>query len=290
MGLLSALALARLPRYGPWGWPWLNDRRRLIWDDMMRERCQPVYLGDDVVLSTVLGRFKMFLDSRDRSIAPHLMKDGYWEISVTEVLSKILRGHMVVADVGANHGYFTIVMAEKCQSGHVYAFEPNPKIADLLRRNVEVNGFGGHVSCWSDPLADEDGRELHYVVDQHMSGGGHLVEEGAVDGRPSMLLRTRRLDMMPGACEAEVVKIDAEGSEPSIWRGMAGMIAGTRLHVVLLEFAPVRYADPAAFLAEITGAGFALSYIDGYYGVVSISPEDLLNDRSRGEWMLLLRR
>lgn len=290
MGVLSALALSRLPRYKPQGWPWLNDKRRLVWDGMVRARCQPVYVGDDTVLSTVLGRFKMYLDSRDVSIAPHLIKDGYWEIWVTEVLSKILRRRMIVADVGANHGYFTLVMAEKCQAGHVYSFEPNPRIAALLRRNVEVNGFGGYVSWCGDPLSDQDGRELHLVVDEQMSGGGHLVEEHAVAGRPNLLLKTRRLDMMPGACDAEVVKIDAEGSEPAIWRGMAGMIAGTKLHVVLLEFAPVRYADPAAFLAEIVSGGFSLAYIDGYYGVVPISPEDLLNDRSRGEWMLLLRR
>jgi FkbM family methyltransferase len=290
MGWLGALALTSLPRYRPKGLPWLNDKRRAIWDDLIRARCQPVYVGDDKVLCTVLGRFKMYLDSRDLSIAPHLMKDGYWEIWVTEVLASLLRRRMVVADIGANHGYFTMVMAEKCQAGHVHAFEPNPRIAELLRRNITVNGFDGRVTWYGDPLADEDGRDLHFVVDEQMSGGGHLVPENAIAGRQSLALHTRRLDQIAGAADAEVVKIDAEGSEPIIWRGMAGMIAGTKLHIILLEFAPVRYPDPAAFLAELTSAGFSLSHIDGYYGIVPITPADLLNDRSRLEWMLLLRR
>jgi hypothetical protein len=71
---------------------------------------------------------------------------------------------------------------------------------------------------------------------------------------------------------------------------MAGMIAGTRLHIVLLEFAPVRYPDPAAFLRRITDAGFALGYIDDYRGIVPADADTILNDRSRLEWMLVLRR
>ena len=290
MSLLGSLLLARLPHTWPKSSPRWNERRRVIWDGFVRERCQPVWVGDDMVLATVLGRFKMYLDSRDISLAAHLMTCGYWEIGLTEAMNHLLRRHMTVCDVGANHGYFTLVMAEKCGGGHIHAFECNPRMSDLLRRNILVNGVDGRVTRHDYPLGAEDGRELYFIWDEEMSGGGHLVPEQQVHERRHLVLETRRLDAIEGARDADVVKIDAEGSEPAIWDGMEGMIAGTRLHIVLLEFAPVRYADPAAFLRRIADAGFALAYVDDYRGIVSTTAEAILNDHSRLEWMLLLRR
>jgi FkbM family methyltransferase len=290
MGWFDSFALTRLPRYWPKRFPDLNRHRRVLWDGWVRARCQPVWVGDDTVLATVLGHFKMYLDARDMSLAAHLMKDGYWEIGVTEALSSLLRRRMVACDVGANHGYFTLVMAEKCLGGQVHSFECNPRMGELLRRNILVNGIGDLVTRHDLALGAEDGRELYFVWLDDLSGGGHLVPADEIHERRHLVLHTRRLDQIEGARDADVVKIDAEGSELRIWEGMAGMIAGTRLHIVLLEFAPVRYPDPAAFLRRITDAGFSLGYIDDYRGIVSASADTILGDRSRHEWMLLLRR
>ncbi len=289
MSWFGSFAVARLPRYWRRLSPRWNERRRIVMDGYYRERCQSVWVGDDTVLATVLGRYKMYVDARDMSVAAHLMTNGYWEIGVTEALNAVLRRPMTVCDVGANHGYFSLVMAEKCRAGKVHSFECNPRLSDLLRRNVLVNGIGHQVVRHDYPLGAEDGRELYLVWEDELSGGGHLIEQAAIAGRRHLTLQTRRLDAIEGARDADAVKIDAEGSEPAIWEGMAGMIAGTRLHIVFLEFAPIRYPDPAAFLRRITDAGFALAYIDDMRGIVSATTDDILNG-SRHEWMLLLRR
>lgn len=279
-----------LPAFWAPGGRWLNRHRRNVRRILIRNRTRPIYVGGEDVLCTVLGRYKMFVDARDISLAPHLMVDGAWEMWVTEAVAALLRPGMIAADVGANLGYFTMIMADICRGGHVHAFEPNPRMAGLLWRNMLINGFERRTTLHADALGDEDGRLAHLVVPEMQQGGAHLVDAAGVGDRASLPLALRRLDGIPGARDAELVKVDAEGSEQAIWRGMAGMIAGTRLHTVLLEFAPVRTPDPAAFLAEIEAAGFSLGYVHESRGMVSATREDLLGSHPHEERMLLLRR
>ncbi len=70
-----------------------------------------VYLGENLALTRVLDRFKMYVDARDISLAPHLLLDGYWELWNTKVFRQLLRPGMHVVDVGANVGYYTLLAA-----------------------------------------------------------------------------------------------------------------------------------------------------------------------------------
>lgn len=50
------------------------------------------------------------------------------EESTTELFKKIVRPGSIVADLGANIGYFTLLAARLAgKDGHVYAFEPEPR-------------------------------------------------------------------------------------------------------------------------------------------------------------------
>jgi hypothetical protein len=87
-----------------------------------------------------------------------------------------------------------------------------------------------------------------------------------------------------------LVKIDAEGAEPAIWDGMAGMLAGDALRTVLIEFTPGLYADPGAFLDRLTAPGFSLSIVDQRDGVVPIGRSAVLALPPAIGPMLVLRR
>jgi hypothetical protein len=88
----------------------------------------------------------------------------------------------------------------------------------------------------------------------------------------------------------DCVKIDAEGAEEAIWRGMRESIARHRSIAVFMEFNAVRYADGQVFLKEITDAGFPLRHI-GYDGSVrSVTVAELLDVRQTADWMLFLQR
>ena len=70
-----------------------------------RVATQAVYLGGHLLLSRILGRYKMFLDTRDRGFGSHVALDGYWEMWLTQFIARLIQPGMHVADIGANFGY-----------------------------------------------------------------------------------------------------------------------------------------------------------------------------------------
>src|SRR5262245_44073637 len=64
-----------------------------------------------------------------------------WEQQTAACLVSRLGEGAVFVDVGANHGYFTVLAAARVGStGRVVAFEPNPVVFDQLRTHVRLNG------------------------------------------------------------------------------------------------------------------------------------------------------
>src|ERR1700687_2781541 len=105
------------------------------------------YVGDNRVLLKTANGFKMFVDSRDISIAPHLILDGVWEEWTEAVLRRLIAPGMTVVEAGANFGYFTLIMARAVGvAGKVFSFECDPDLATLARDNVEINGLHKTVS------------------------------------------------------------------------------------------------------------------------------------------------
>lgn len=242
-----------------------------------------------MILCRILGRFKFFVDPQDRSISPHLMMDGYWEQGTTETLVDLARHGMTVIDVGANLGYFTVLLAALCGSrGRVIAFEPNPPIADRLRASLLLNGLDPRVEVHETVLGESDGREVHLLLSPNHPGGTQVTSLAPDEGPNFLRAHTRRLDGVDGALDAALVKIDAEGMEEAIWHGMTAMIAGDRLRYVLVEFTPASYRDAAGWLDAVEAAGFAILHIEDELGIRPITRAAILDGTPQR--MLLFQR
>ncbi|MBU1449324.1 FkbM family methyltransferase [Patescibacteria group bacterium] len=111
----------------------------------------------------------------------------------------------VVIDVGAQYGNYTL---DACSLGaKVYAFEPNPESFEILRRNVEVNGFTNctllNFGLWSKtdklliagyaPHSDWRGRFRVIALDEWVE--------------------------LNGMTKVDFIKIDTEGAELEILKG-----------------------------------------------------------------------
>lgn len=258
--------------------------QRLLRRRYLRQRAFAVVLAPDMALCSVLGRFKLFVDPQDRSIAPHLMVDGIWEPRLTEWLVDELVPGTVAIDVGANVGYFSVLMA--ALGARVLAVEPNPAMVRRIEAARAANGLCDAITVLPVPVADTDGRAVVLEVEADHPGGAQLQD---APDPAAATLRTRRLDGLPGALDAALVKIDAEGHEDRIWQGMAGMLAGPALRTVVMEFSGPVYRDAPGFLDAIEAVGFSLAHLDNARGLQPIAREAVL-DPSVAWRTLVLRR
>jgi len=139
---------------------------------------------------------------------------GSYEASKQRKVIELVRPGMVCWDVGANVGFYTLLFAELVGPlGKVFAFEPLPLNVGLLRRHVEMNGYG-NVRIFPCALADFDG-EASFEPGPNPSMG-RIAPSGPLRGpcaRADTLLAR-------GEVEApDVIKIDVEGAEAEVLRG-----------------------------------------------------------------------
>lgn len=258
---------------------------------MIRRCCATAYLGEGTALARVLGRYKVLVDTNDFGVSPHLMLDGYWEMWVTEAICSRVREGMVVADIGANLGYFTLLMADLVgPGGFVHAFEPNPLMAWRLRKTMEMNGFYARSAVNEVALSASNDEAVQLVVPAGEPKNAHLSASADLGSATAVNVATRRLDSHPDWSRIEFAKIDVEGAEELVWAGAKGLLEGGTLRGIVLEFAADRYSDPGSFVDSLLAAGFALQWIDPRSGIRPLTRNDLLTRNGSEDVMLLLER
>ncbi len=141
---------------------------------------------------------------------------------------------MVVVDVGANVGIFTLVMARLVgPDGRVHSFEPHPELSRLLRINVELNHYGSICSCVAALVGREDTNSVPFHVSPeglHVASticrhpGDWGILRLPMVSLDRYFLHRRRLP--------SVIKVDGEGAELQILQGAEGVLRRSRPLIV----------------------------------------------------------
>lgn len=236
----------------------------------------PVYMGENVVLASTVWNTQMYLDTRDIGFTPHIIANGVWELANTKAFFRLVREGMTAVEVGANFGYFTLLGARLVgPSGRYHAFEPNASTFRCLQKSIVINGFREYTTLVNKAVSDFTGSTNLHLSTLYTTNT-NIVEDHAVIGNLSDVFTTveievTTLDEYFGETTPQIdfVKIDAEGSEPAIFRGMERILRSNERIQLLFEYAPmwIRTAeDPAQCLQYLTDLGFRLWRVDGAEG------------------------
>jgi FkbM family methyltransferase len=268
--------------------PHFLDRDLL--ESVSRQHARAVYLGNETVLCRVLGKYLMYADSQETGITPHLAMGGCWESWISVVLARTLRRGWYCLDVGANHGYYTLMMADAVgRQGRILPVEPTPRLAELLRETLDVNGFPD-VAIAQDAVWDTDGEMLQLVIPARRSLNAHLSQEAASTDSVAQV-KSVTLDALTHEWpRVDLIKIDVEGAEENVWQGMTETIARNPGLILILEVNVARYEDARDFLRRIEAAGFRLRYIDIDAEVKNVTIDELLRRQVGDDWLLYLAR
>lgn len=134
-------------------------------EEVGRSRAAEVYYGEHRVFCRLLGRYSAFADVRDGIVGLRLVLNGFWKPWVTLALAKYIQVDPYWVDVGANCGYYTLLMAAACSpEGRVVACEPNRLLAEkYLLQNLALNGCREQAEIRQKVIGGRDRKRVDFV-------------------------------------------------------------------------------------------------------------------------------
>ncbi|WP_414506973.1 FkbM family methyltransferase [Streptomyces sp. NEAU-L66] len=202
---------------------------------------------------------------------------GLWEPHMTHWLQRRLRPGDTYIDVGANVGYFSLLASQLVgEEGRVVAIEASPTFHARVLQHAEINGCS-NLRTVNAAVADERKTVTLILASSNNMGAASIVPyggpaESTLDVEAYPLPQVLDADEIAGA---RVIKIDVEGAEGAVIRGLAPVLDKLRPDAeITVEVTPERMenlGDSAdELLAIMREHGFhvyrlANSYAPGSY-------------------------
>jgi FkbM family methyltransferase len=178
-----------------------------------------------------------------------IITDGYWEPEVLEAIRAALREGDVFWDIGGNLGTHSLTIKKLDPSVRVIAFEPNPIMHGLLTTHARINALDLHVHPFG--LSDTPGEAEFFVytgLNYGKSGLRAPPEKALAMPIKVKLMTGDELVREMGVPPPNVIKIDVEGHELSVFRGLTDVLQGTSLRAIVFEDPPVADSPVKKFL------------------------------------------
>jgi len=162
---------------------------------------------------------RMFVANPADTIQSHHANGAFYELEELSIIEGQLTPGGVFLDIGANVGNHAVFVAKYCRQSAILAVEPNPQAVRVLTTNLLLNRC--EVQHFGVGLSDAPGTARAAIPVDNL-GAARLISEAG--GEISLvtgdsLFAHRRIDF---------VKMDVEGLELHVLRGMARTIAASR--------------------------------------------------------------
>ena len=191
---------------------------------------------------------------------------GEIEPSQTDLMKKIVKPSMNVFDLGANFGWFTLVLSKLVgSSGQVYSFEADPYLVNILEENVKLNNFS-NISIQPIAVSNKTGTSkfsLNEFYDTRSQLDSISHSKNTID------VKITSLDdfcLKENLKKVDLIKMDIEGSELKTLEGMRKIILDNPHLKIITEFNQTAMlsvgSSPECMIDFLLEAGFIIEEID----------------------------
>lgn len=235
------------------------------------------------LLQTQLG-FDLLVDPSDY-LSVLLIRDGVFEAPETDLVTRILRPGDICIDAGCHVGYYSCLLAKLVgEKGRVYSFDANPQACRSTRRNLGLNGLY-FAEVIQTALADTEGMTSFHISTDDQTG---LSSLGSIPTckktisvpclRLEAFLDERRVDSV------RLLKIDVEGAEEMVLRGLGHLLADHVIDYILVECFDERLQLLDSSTEKVAGILKAAGYTPWEYGIENpVGWSQATEVRSRGD-------
>ena len=181
------------------------------------------YITPTVIKEVEVNGYRMRARSGGKNtdgVGQLLAFEGVYEQTQTELVKSIVKSGMNVIDVGANIGYYTLLLSSLVKNGKVWAIEPESSNLAELKYNIALNNFS-NVSILEIAAGNEN-----KLVDFYISGispGRHSTVTSRDDGGYVVKVPMKRLDDIIHV-RIDFVKTDTEGRDIDVMLGARRII------------------------------------------------------------------
>jgi FkbM family methyltransferase len=225
-------------------------------------------IGGPRILRRRLFGFELAMDVARGNPQRLLILEGERFVAERQLVRRLLRPGMHAVDVGANIGYYMLLLAQAVgPGGTVSCFEPDPDNLVELERNVRLNGLASVRIHPAAVGAENTTVELRGGINGTVSAGGELrVPLVRLDSAV-----TRPVDFL---------KVDVEGYEGHVLAGARQILTQDRPNL-LLEVHPALLAPPHTVDAMLRELGGLYERMELH----EIAPEENLRDKLRARYL-----
>jgi FkbM family methyltransferase len=216
-----------------------------------------------LVLTSVRGN-KMYADARDTQTGLIFIKGLPYEEYETQVFIESVKKGMVVVDVGAHIGYYTLLAARLAgKTGQVFAFEPEPYNFTLLKKNVQINDYK-NVILEQKAILNQCRNVKLFLCQYNL--GAHRIFNLNHECKSITVKAITLNEYFKNKQKIDIIKMDIEGAEPLAFEGMKNIISANKNLKIFVELWMARQKtqdfSPKNLLSKIFDLGFKVDLID----------------------------
>lgn len=201
-----------------------------------------LYIGNNRMLISTIWNGLLLVPASDLSLMPQLVLSGAVELPLTRYFINHLKQGQTVVDIGANIGYFTVLLGMLVgTNGKVIAYEANPEIVQYLNDTLSINYLHDRTIVHNKAVYSQD-MDIPFYANQKFKGNASIQKHNAAyfqhykEEVQTITIHAERLDLLSSSVpRIDVLKMDIEGGEYHAFLGMAEYLKQRLIDTIVFE-------------------------------------------------------
>jgi FkbM family methyltransferase len=214
-------------------------------------------LSDGTILTTIFTGQIIAVDWFDVSLAPHITLNGEWEMENTARCEEVVLktgGDPVIFDVGANYGWYGLVLSRLHSNSKIHFFEANSSLIANLQKTTLLNGISLRSKIVNRAVSVDSGVSLTLSIPRLHRGSASTQDFNTdleIFHEESADVLQQKIDSISidDYCRSESIKsidflkIDVEAAEDKVLLGAKDIIDKSSNLSIFMEWNRGRYFE-----------------------------------------------
>lgn len=204
---------------------------------------------------------KILLPTEDNGLTRDIVLNKIREPAETSLFIKVMKPNMNVIDIGSNLGYY-LLLESKLTKGKIYGIEPNPKSFSYLKRNVELNNLN-NTELFNMGISNKKDNLKFYISKRWNWSRFKIFPEHESDIIKTEDIEVNSLDNLFGDKKIGLVRMDVEGYEMNIIKGMNQLVKNNPNLIIFMEYHSEFFnnSERREFVDWLNNNNFKIKYI-----------------------------